>query len=226
MRHIRKQVVSRTRREFAELDRLVARLRPADWTRRVPRPPTRDAWTVKDALAHIVYWKEHTARVIRGERRPPEMRGLDVGAGAGRSKSSAGIAAPMPTCSRPWRGRPRRGSAAGSARPSGRPTSTVTPPPTGSRTLRRRSAVPHRAPGAPPGRGAASSPRQRAGEGRSMEGAVERLLLGGVAFLTSHQTGPETGGGAAGGQVVGQFRPGYWVGLRASAGGRGGSTWS
>jgi hypothetical protein len=78
MRHTRKQVVARTRREFAELDRLVARLRPADWTRRVPRPPIRDPWTVKDALAHIVYWKEHTARVIRGERRLPEMRGLDV----------------------------------------------------------------------------------------------------------------------------------------------------
>ena len=44
----------------------------------VPRPPTRDPWTVKDALAHIIYWKEHTARVIRGERRLPEMRGLDV----------------------------------------------------------------------------------------------------------------------------------------------------
>jgi hypothetical protein len=33
---------------------------------------------VKDALVHIVYWKEHTGRVIRGERRPPEMRGLDT----------------------------------------------------------------------------------------------------------------------------------------------------
>jgi len=33
---------------------------------------------VKDALAHIVYWKEHSARVFRGERRLPEMRGLDV----------------------------------------------------------------------------------------------------------------------------------------------------
>ena len=33
---------------------------------------------MKDALSHIIYWKEHTARVIRGERRPPEMRGLDV----------------------------------------------------------------------------------------------------------------------------------------------------
>jgi hypothetical protein len=78
MRHTRKEVIGRTRREFAALDRLVARLRPADWKRRVPRPPTRDPWTVKDALAHIVYWKEHTARVIRGERRLPEMRGLDV----------------------------------------------------------------------------------------------------------------------------------------------------
>jgi hypothetical protein len=31
-------------------------------------------------LAHIVYWKAHTARVLRGERRPPELRGLDVDA--------------------------------------------------------------------------------------------------------------------------------------------------
>ena len=78
MRHTRREVLARTRREFAALDRLVARLRPGDWTRRVPRPPTRDPWTVKDALTHIVYWKEHTARVIRGEKRLPEMRGLDV----------------------------------------------------------------------------------------------------------------------------------------------------
>src|SRR5262245_54913168 len=78
MRHTRQQVLARTRREFAGLDRLVKRLRPADWRRRVPRPPTRDPWTVQDALVHIVYWKSHTLRVMRGERRPPEMRGLDV----------------------------------------------------------------------------------------------------------------------------------------------------
>ena len=78
MRHTKKAVIARTRREFARLDRLVTRLRPADWARRVPRPPARAPWTVKDALAHILYWKEHTARVIRGERRLPEMRGLDV----------------------------------------------------------------------------------------------------------------------------------------------------
>jgi mycothiol maleylpyruvate isomerase-like protein len=78
MRHTRKTVIARTRGEFAKLDRLVARLRPADWKRRVPRPEARDPWTVKDALAHIVYWKAHTARVFRGERRLAEMRGLDV----------------------------------------------------------------------------------------------------------------------------------------------------
>ncbi|MGH7305379.1 MAG: maleylpyruvate isomerase N-terminal domain-containing protein [Candidatus Rokuibacteriota bacterium] len=78
MRHKKKDVIARTRREYAILDRLVTRLRPADWKRRVPRPPTRAPWTVKDALAHIVYWKEHSARVFRGERRLPEMRGLDV----------------------------------------------------------------------------------------------------------------------------------------------------
>jgi hypothetical protein len=80
MGHTRGSVVARTRREYAALDRLVRRLRPTDWRRRVPRPPTRAPWTVKDALAHIVYWKEHSARVFRDERRPPEFRGLDVNA--------------------------------------------------------------------------------------------------------------------------------------------------
>jgi hypothetical protein len=80
VRHRKPDVIARTRREYAALDRLVRRLRPADWTRRVPRPPIRDPWTVMDALAHIVYWKEHSARVFRGERRLPEMRGLDVNA--------------------------------------------------------------------------------------------------------------------------------------------------
>lgn len=78
VRHTRSEVAERARREFELLDSLVARLRPEDWQRRVPRPETRDPWTVKDALAHIVYWKAHTARVIRGERRPPEARGLAI----------------------------------------------------------------------------------------------------------------------------------------------------
>lgn len=80
MRHQRQEVVTRTKAEFARLDRLVQRLTPADWRKRVPRPEAKDPWTVKDALAHIVYWKQHSARVFRGERRVPEMRGLDVSA--------------------------------------------------------------------------------------------------------------------------------------------------
>src|SRR5437867_8814138 len=78
MRHTRRTVVARTRREFARLDRVVRRLRPGDWKRLVPRPETRAPWTVKDALAHILYWKEHTCRVFRGEKRCPEMRGLGI----------------------------------------------------------------------------------------------------------------------------------------------------
>jgi hypothetical protein len=78
MRHTRKDVVARTSNEFRALDRLVSRLKPADWRRRVPRPEAKDPWTVKDSLAHIVHWKEHSARVFRGEKRSPELRGLEV----------------------------------------------------------------------------------------------------------------------------------------------------
>jgi Mycothiol maleylpyruvate isomerase N-terminal domain len=78
MRHTRKEVTERTRREYQQLDRLIKRLKPADWRRPVPRPETKDPWTVKDALAHIIYWKEHSARVFRGEKGPTEIRGLEV----------------------------------------------------------------------------------------------------------------------------------------------------
>ena len=69
MRHTRAGVVERTQREFEALDALVAGLQPADWARLVPRPETRDPWTLKDALVHIVYWKAHSARAFRGEKR-------------------------------------------------------------------------------------------------------------------------------------------------------------
>ncbi len=80
MRHTRSDVIGRTGREFQKLVRVVSALKPADWRRLVPRPETKDPWTVKDALVHILYWKGHTERVIRGERRPPELRGLGVNA--------------------------------------------------------------------------------------------------------------------------------------------------
>ncbi|HKV29738.1 MAG TPA: DinB family protein [Candidatus Dormibacteraeota bacterium] len=78
MRHTPEDVIDRTQREFKRLNQLVTRLDVADWRRLVPRPETKDPWTVKDALAHIVYWKAHSARVFRGEKRPPELRGLEV----------------------------------------------------------------------------------------------------------------------------------------------------
>lgn len=75
--HRREDVIARTIKEFELLDELVARLRPEDWERRVPRPETRDPWTVKDTLAHIVFWKAHAARVCRQEPPPDDERGLE-----------------------------------------------------------------------------------------------------------------------------------------------------
>jgi hypothetical protein len=78
MKHTRADVLKRTAAEFEELDQVVRKLKSADWRRRVPRPEGKDRWTVKDSLIHILYWKEHTARVFRGEKRPPELRGLEI----------------------------------------------------------------------------------------------------------------------------------------------------
>jgi hypothetical protein len=77
MRHTRDEVIKRTIAEHRRLDRLVASLSEADWKRLLPRPETKDPWTVKDGLAHVIYWKANFARRIRGERRPPEERGLE-----------------------------------------------------------------------------------------------------------------------------------------------------
>jgi hypothetical protein len=76
MRHTRQEVIDRTMREFERLDQLVANLSDEEWERPVPRPETKDPWTVKDALAHITHWKADAARVARRQRRPPEERGL------------------------------------------------------------------------------------------------------------------------------------------------------
>jgi mycothiol maleylpyruvate isomerase-like protein len=81
VRHTKSKVIERTQHEYRQLDRLVRSLKPADWRRLVPRPESKDPWTVKDSLAHILYWKEHTARVFRREKRPSELRGLNVNQG-------------------------------------------------------------------------------------------------------------------------------------------------
>ncbi len=77
MRHTRKEVIERTIREYKLLDKLVGGLKPEDWKRPVPRPETKDPWTVKDSLAHITYWKADTARSARGLKRPSEFLGLN-----------------------------------------------------------------------------------------------------------------------------------------------------
>jgi mycothiol maleylpyruvate isomerase-like protein len=76
MRHTRAEVIRRTIREFKLLDGLVSQLTNDEWRRQVPRPETKDPWTVKDALVHITYRKANMVRTIRKQRRPPEERGL------------------------------------------------------------------------------------------------------------------------------------------------------
>ena len=76
MRHNREEVIERTVREFELLDRLVASLTDEDWQRLLPRPETKEPWTVKDALAHITHWKADVVRSIRRQPIPPEERGL------------------------------------------------------------------------------------------------------------------------------------------------------
>ncbi len=81
MRHTREEVIARTTQEFELLDQLVANLSDTGWQRPVPRPETKDPWTVKDALAHITHWKADMIRSIHGGRRPSEERGLNITAG-------------------------------------------------------------------------------------------------------------------------------------------------
>jgi len=76
MRHTREEVIDRTIREFELLDQLVSNLSDRDWEQLLPRPETKDPWTVKDALAHVTHWKADTARAARRQWRPPEERGL------------------------------------------------------------------------------------------------------------------------------------------------------
>src|ERR1700730_3960748 len=78
MRYTRADVLEREAREHEALERLLANLRAGDWARLVQRPETRDPWTVKDAVAHILHWKQHTVRRIRGFKAPAEERGLTI----------------------------------------------------------------------------------------------------------------------------------------------------
>ncbi len=81
MRHQREEVIERTVSEFEQLDRLIANLTDAEWNLLVPRPETKDPWTVKDAVAHITHWKADVVRKAMRMPVPPEERGLNINAG-------------------------------------------------------------------------------------------------------------------------------------------------
>jgi hypothetical protein len=78
MRHKREDVIRRAIQEFELLDRLVSSLSNEAWEEPLTRPETKDPWTVKDALAHITYWKSKVARSVKREGTPPEERGLGI----------------------------------------------------------------------------------------------------------------------------------------------------
>ena len=74
-RHTRTEVLGRAIREYARLDQLLARLSSRDFALRLPFDRSaRDRWTVKDALAHITFWKADVARKALGIRRPAKDR--------------------------------------------------------------------------------------------------------------------------------------------------------
>jgi hypothetical protein len=81
MRHNREEVIKRTIQEFDLLDHLVAHLTDEEWNRLLPRPETKDPWTIKDALAHITHWKADVARSAKKQHKPIEERGLNVNEG-------------------------------------------------------------------------------------------------------------------------------------------------
>lgn len=78
MRHNRKKVIERIVHEYKLLDHLIEKLIGEEWNVLLDRPESKDPWTIKDALAHITFWKADAARFIRRQPRPMDERGLNV----------------------------------------------------------------------------------------------------------------------------------------------------
>ena len=78
MKHTRDEIIQRTIREFERLDTLVADLTAEQWALPLPRPESKDPWTVKDVLAHITHWKADSMRKIKGLPQPVEERALGI----------------------------------------------------------------------------------------------------------------------------------------------------
>lgn len=80
MQHSRQEVIQRTIQEFELLDQLLANLSEEEWLRLVPRPEGKDAWTIKDAVAHVTHFKADAIRSMHRRPKPVDVRGLDVNA--------------------------------------------------------------------------------------------------------------------------------------------------
>jgi len=76
MIHTREELIERTISEFVVLDGLVEVIPEDGWDLPLLWVEPRDPWTVKDAFAHVTYWKADTARFVRGQRRPAETHGV------------------------------------------------------------------------------------------------------------------------------------------------------
>jgi hypothetical protein len=76
MIHSRLELTERTIAEFMVLDQLVEAIPEGGWALPLLWVEPRDPWTVKDAFAHVTYWKADVARFVRGQRRTPEVRGV------------------------------------------------------------------------------------------------------------------------------------------------------
>lgn len=81
--HTRQSVLRRVEAEDRALDRAVRSLSREGLDRPVPgfgaraRLP-RERWTYKDALAHILAWKEWQVRALKRVPQDPAMRGLPI----------------------------------------------------------------------------------------------------------------------------------------------------
>ena len=70
MTHTRASVIKRVQDEYRALDKIVAKLSPADFRKPAMREEAVIRFTAKDVLAHITAWKWRQVRVIRGDKGP------------------------------------------------------------------------------------------------------------------------------------------------------------
>lgn len=82
IRHTRRRTISRVEAEYLALDRVVRRL-GSRLNEGVPNFGARarikrERWTGKDALAHIVAWKQHQLRTLRHETHDATLRGKPI----------------------------------------------------------------------------------------------------------------------------------------------------